>query len=191
MGCKSALWIFCPSTVWASICNLRNVWPAALQPASQTPVDCEISCRVVCSSVAHSINQFVIMRPRPEPTLCFGQLPGAAHNFCICLHCFRCQHFCCRRSAMSGVLASLPSCPFDGLKSQHFLLPPLSYVRCAWFFAHLRIPCSTVTLEVYNVLPGMALSNHYVAQKFQGGAFHCGVRVGDKEWDYGGVRDFE
>ena len=84
VGCKSALWIFCPSTVWASICNLRNVWPAALQPASQTTVDSKISCRVMCSSVAHSINQLVIMRP--EPTLCFGLPPGAAHNFCICLH---------------------------------------------------------------------------------------------------------
>ena len=132
-------------TVWASICNLRNVWPAALQPASQTPVECKFSCRVMCSSVAHSINQFVIMRPRPEPTLCFGQLPGAAHNFCICLHCFRCQHFS---------------------------LPPLSYVRCAWFFARLRISCSKVTFEVYHVLPGMALPSHYMVQKFQGGPFY-------------------
>ena len=24
VGCKSALWIFCPSTVWASICNLKK-----------------------------------------------------------------------------------------------------------------------------------------------------------------------
>ena len=99
-------------TVWASVCNLRNVWPAALQPESQTPVECKTSCRVMCGSVAHSINQFVIMRPRPEPTLCFGQLPGAAHNFCICLHCFRCQHFS---------------------------LTPLSYVRCARFSAKLSV----------------------------------------------------
>ena len=99
-------------TVWAPICNSRNVWPTALQPESQTPVECKTSCRVMCGSVAHSINQFVIMRPRPEPTLCFGQLPWAADNFCICLHCFRCRHFS---------------------------LTPLSYVRCARFSAKLSI----------------------------------------------------
>ena len=126
----------------------------------------------MCSSVAHSINQFVIMRPRPEPTLCFGLLPGAVHNFSFVCIVLWADILYCRHSAMSGVLESLPSCPLDGLRSQHFLLPPLSYVRCAWFFARLRIPCSKVTFEVYHVLPGMALANHYMVQKFQGGPFY-------------------
>ena len=60
----------------------------------------------------------------------------------ICLHVLRSQHSDCRHSTMSAVLASLPTCVLDGLKSQHFSLPPLNYVRCACLSARMRIPCS-------------------------------------------------